>query len=140
MDKLGLQNKLSRIPGVIGANITITNDEINEVHVLADDSRKAKEIMLDTKSLLSVELQRAIDFRIISVAQLNKEEAMQKQTNLFQPPRLVLLAAYIGVHQETVMKGLLSLNSKVATSLAKRLRQAAATGSPRQSHELCAMP
>lgn len=95
MDKLELQNKLSRIPGVIGANIAISNDEINEVHVLADDSRKAKEIMLDTKSLLSVELQQPIDFRIISVAQISKEEALQKRKNPGQLPRLLLLAAYI---------------------------------------------
>lgn len=62
---------ISKLLGVINANVVFSGDEIVEVHVLADTTRTPKQIVRDVQSLFMVKFNREIDHRIISVAQIN---------------------------------------------------------------------
>ena len=67
-----LNSHLCRIPGVLGANVVFDESgDLDEVHIMADCSRSAREIMLDAKSVLFVCLKSPIDFRKISVARID---------------------------------------------------------------------
>ena len=62
---------ISKLLGVINANVVFSGDEIVEVHVLADTTRTPKQIVRDVQSLFMVKFNREVDHRIISVAQIN---------------------------------------------------------------------
>ena len=62
---------ISKLLGVINANVVFSGDDIVEVHVLADTTRTPKQIVRDVQSLFMVKFNREIDHRIISVAQIN---------------------------------------------------------------------
>jgi hypothetical protein len=110
MDRNQLNSQLTRIPGVIGSNILFSDDSLSEVHILADQTRKAKEIMLDAKALLSVVLQQPIDFRIISIAQIDPEENTDNQNPFYtHPPRLVIQAAYLKRLNKSFCEGVVDL-------------------------------
>lgn len=113
MDRVDLQSQLSLIPGVLGANLTVgPNDTLNEVHVLADQTRKAREVMLDVKSLLSVALQQQIDFRIISVAQVDTSRSeVAASTESAFAARLVLTAAYTRRLHGNSVEGVVEMRS-----------------------------
>jgi hypothetical protein len=102
MQREELNAKLCRIPGVLGANVVFDESgDLDEVHIMADCSRPAKEIMLDAKSVLFVCLKTPIDFRKISVARIDTtveeaEEASQRPERAEgEGPRVMLTAAYV---------------------------------------------
>lgn len=110
MDRAELQSQLTTIPGVLGVNLAWGPEEsLAEVHVLADQSRKAREVMLDVKSLLSVVLQQQIDFRIISVAQVDSSRANANIDDEFRPPRVSLTAAYVKRLSGNLTEGVVEL-------------------------------
>ena len=113
MDRADLQSQLNLIPGVLGANLSLgPNETLTEVHVLADQSRKAREVMLDVKSLLSVALQQQIDFRIISVAQVDTSRSEVAATSdSLNRLRLVLVAAYMRRLSGTATEGVVELRA-----------------------------
>jgi hypothetical protein len=97
-----LNSHLCRIPGVLGANVVFDESgDLDEVHIMADCSRSAREIMLDAKSVLFVCLKSPIDFRKISVARIDtssdaagdKSEANGSSGR--QPSRVMLVASYV---------------------------------------------
>lgn len=62
---------ISKLPGVINANVVADGENITEIHVLADFSRSPKQIVRDVQSLLMAKFQRDIDHKIVSVAQID---------------------------------------------------------------------
>lgn len=70
---------IKQIRDVISVNI-VCNDigEIEEIHVLAEDSRNAKQISRDIETLFRVEYGVDLDHKKISIVQLRKD---QKQLN-----------------------------------------------------------
>lgn len=97
-----LNAKLCRIPGVLGANVVFDErGDLDEVHIMADCSRPAKEIMLDAKSVLFVCLKMPIDFRKISVARIDTtaepagEAPQPPERTSGEAPRVMLTAAYV---------------------------------------------
>ena len=63
---------LKQLPGVLNAEIT-NNDEgqLTEIHVLATSDRLPKQIVRDVQSALMAEYKAKVDYRIISVAQID---------------------------------------------------------------------
>ncbi len=71
------ENLIKQIRAVISANIVLGEDgNIEEIHILAEDSRNAKQIVRDVETLLKVEYDIEIDHKKISVVQLNKEQKL----------------------------------------------------------------
>lgn len=121
-----LNNNLCRIPGVLGANVVFDeNGELDEVHIMADCSRSAREIMLDAKSVLFVCLKSPIDFRKISVARIDTSAEVRDggfqmvEQSSAEPARVMLAASYL--------KRLSSKKYQVVVEL--RLGERAITGS-----------
>lgn len=68
------ENLIKQIRDVISVNIVLgVNKEIDEIHVLAEDTRNAKQLVRDIETLLRVEQGIALDHKKISIVQLNKE-------------------------------------------------------------------
>ena len=62
---------ISKLAGVMNANVVFEEGEITEIHVLADTSRTPKQIVRDIQSLFMAQFHREIDHKIISVAQID---------------------------------------------------------------------
>ncbi len=63
---------LHRLPGVFAAGIRTNGDgAINEIHVLASNSRNPKQMSRDIQSALLAAFNLEVDHRIISIAQLS---------------------------------------------------------------------
>lgn len=97
-----LSNNLCRIPGVLGANVVFDESgELDEVHIMADCSRPAREVMLDAKSVLFVCLKSPIDFRKISVARIDTsadatdEGLAATSRSSEESVRIMLVASYV---------------------------------------------
>lgn len=69
------ENLIKQIRDVISVNIVVgENGVIEEVHVLAEDTRNAKQLVRDIETLLRVEYGIDLDHKKISVVQLNREQ------------------------------------------------------------------
>lgn len=69
------ENLIKQIRDVISVNIVLgENKEIEEIHVLAEDVRNAKQLVRDIETLLRVEYDIDLDHKKISVVQLNKDQ------------------------------------------------------------------
>lgn len=68
-----VESFLTNIKSVISCKIIAdSNDTINEIHVLSDSSRHTKQISRDIRSTLLSYFNIDIDYKIISVAQIEK--------------------------------------------------------------------
>lgn len=83
---------ISKLLGVINANVVFSGDEIVEVHVLADTTRTPKQIVRDVQSLLMVKFNKEVDHRIVSVAQIN----YGARPNINSSARYVIEAVTVG--------------------------------------------
>jgi len=64
---------LNSIKSVISSKvITDANDDICEIHALADNSRHSKQIARDIRTILLSKFNIDVDYKIISVAQIDK--------------------------------------------------------------------
>ena len=61
---------VTRLPGVLGAEFTLENESVREVHILSDQSRNPKQIVRDVQSAMLAKFQVELDHRIVSVAQI----------------------------------------------------------------------
>lgn len=68
-----LEGTIRRIPGVVKAHV-VGADAPAEIHVVTAGSRSAKQYVRDVQSLASTQLGRRIDYRIISVVQLDADD------------------------------------------------------------------
>lgn len=69
-----IESIIAQIQGVVSGRLTCQNDEVVEIHVLADNTRTPKQIVRDIESAILVKLGIEMDHKKISVAQLNKSE------------------------------------------------------------------
>ncbi|HED24003.1 MAG TPA: hypothetical protein ENN91_02660 [Firmicutes bacterium] len=65
-----IEELISQIQGVISGRLVCENDEIVEIHVLADSSRSPKQVVRDIESAVLIKLGIELDHKRISVAQL----------------------------------------------------------------------
>ena len=82
-----IEDNLNRVRDVYAVKVILneTNDEIEEVHVLASQARSAKQIVRDIESLLFVKFHTRVDYRRISLVQLSAQDLL----SYFRRPKLV---------------------------------------------------
>ncbi len=75
MDVLVIQEAINRIDGVICTKVISENEEVQEVHILANNLRAPKQIVRDIESSLLASYDYRIDRKIISIAQIQTDES-----------------------------------------------------------------
>jgi hypothetical protein len=69
------EDELKRLPGIIAASVVTGPDAVpNEIHVLAEPSKPAKQVVRDVQSFAMLKLGLDIDHRIVSVVQIGSED------------------------------------------------------------------
>ncbi len=74
MDFASLKNMIAKIDGVMNVKLIVENDELTEVHILANSLRAPKQIVRDIESSLLAAFDYRIDRKIISIAQIQTED------------------------------------------------------------------
>lgn len=71
LDPQMLEQQLGQVRGVISAQVVEAEDgTIGEIHILAGSQRAAKQLVRDIESLVLLHFRRKIDYRKISIVQL----------------------------------------------------------------------
>lgn len=74
------ENLIRRIRDVLAVNIVLGEQkEIDEIHVLAEDGRNAKQIVRDIETLMQVEYGIDLDHKKVSIVQLNPSQKLTKE-------------------------------------------------------------
>lgn len=68
------QDIINKIDGVINSKVISENDEVIEIHVLANNLRSAKQLSRDVESAIVAAFDYRIDRKVISIAQINTDE------------------------------------------------------------------
>ncbi len=78
-----LQELINDVEGIVSSKVKL-DDKGNpiEIHALADKSRNAKQIVRDIQSAVTAKFALEIDHRIISIAQLNCDSAMNRELRI----------------------------------------------------------
>jgi hypothetical protein len=96
---------IKQVRDVVSVNIVLGEDkQFEEIHVLAEDTRSAKQIVRDIETLLRIEYGIDLDHKKISIVQLNKEQ------RVFQSNRV----RFTGIHyslQGTRLEAMVELTS-----------------------------
>lgn len=74
MDILVMQEAINKIDGVINTKVVSDNDNVQEVHILANNLRAPKQIVRDIESSLLASYDYRIDRKVISIAQIQTDE------------------------------------------------------------------
>ncbi|MBA1333999.1 MAG: hypothetical protein HPY66_1483 [Firmicutes bacterium] len=78
-----LQELINDVEGIVSSKVKLDgNGNAIEIHALADKSRNAKQIVRDIQSAVMAKFGIDIDHRIISIAQLNCDNALPKELRL----------------------------------------------------------
>ena len=83
VQEIVIQQLVNEIEGVVSSKVK-QNDkgDVVEIHVLADKSRNAKQIVRDIQSAVTAKFDVDIDHRIISIAQLDCGKFLNKEFRL----------------------------------------------------------
>lgn len=73
MDYMVFQEAINKIDGVINSKVVLNNNELSELHILANNFRSPKQIVRDIETVLLTSYNYKIDRKIISVAQIQTE-------------------------------------------------------------------
>ncbi len=73
---------ITQVQGVVSGRIVSRDNEILEIHVLADGTRSPKQIVRDIESAVLVKVGLELDHKKISVAQLDPELAVPAETGV----------------------------------------------------------
>ncbi|QSX08000.1 hypothetical protein J0B03_09330 [Alkalibacter rhizosphaerae] len=72
-----IEEYINRIQSVINSRVVMdSNEQIIEIHILANSTRAAKQITRDVQSVLMAGLDMPVDHKVISVAQVYDEDAL----------------------------------------------------------------
>ncbi|MPW24855.1 hypothetical protein GC105_03500 [Alkalibaculum sp. M08DMB] len=104
-----IEGFLNKIISVLNSRVVINNEnQIIEVHILANNRRSAKQIIRDIQSALIAKFNLRIDHKIISIAQVYEEEEN------FNAPRLVIKSVeYTSYHMSGKAKVLLEYDGNL---------------------------
>lgn len=75
MDFQSFQDIITKIQGVTHAKVVSDGENLQEVHIIAGTSRAAKQIVRDIESTLLAIFGYRIDRKIVSIAQIDTDEA-----------------------------------------------------------------
>lgn len=73
MDFMAFQETINKIEGVISSKVITNNNELTELHVLANNMRSPKQIVRDIETAIITIFDYKIDRKLISVAQIETE-------------------------------------------------------------------
>lgn len=73
MDFLAFQDTINKIEGVISSKVVVNNDELTEMHVLANNIRSPKQIVRDIETAIITVFNYKIDRKLISIAQIETD-------------------------------------------------------------------
>ncbi|MCR3923110.1 MAG: hypothetical protein NUK65_11460 [Firmicutes bacterium] len=77
------ENTIKQIRDVLSVSIVLGEQkEIEEIHILAEDNRNAKQVVRDIETLLRVEFGIDVDHKKISVVQLHKDQKLINEKRL----------------------------------------------------------
>ncbi|KRQ87786.1 hypothetical protein ABG79_00591 [Caloramator mitchellensis] len=76
MDFQVVQDTINKIEGVINSKVVSENNEIVEIHIIANSSRSPKQIVRDIESTLMAKYDFRIDKNKISIAVIQSEDMM----------------------------------------------------------------
>lgn len=126
-----MQSALGRIRGIVASRVVVDDDQVSQVHVLAEAKRSPKQIVRDVESLCAVQFGVRIDHRKISVAQIESQSSHHQpiQRPQIQSIRLVIEGRIVRVHVavslgEQVFEG----TAEGIDGQSRRYRTAAAAG------------
>lgn len=71
------EHAIREMPDVDSAKIVSTGDEIREIHVVARTDRREKQIARDVCTVLAARFGRAIDYRVVSVANFGRRAEVE---------------------------------------------------------------
>jgi len=77
-----MEGYINKIQGVLSSRVVVENGEITEIHVLADNTRNAKQIARDVQSVIMAQFGIDINHKIVSVAQIDTGESLQGEQRL----------------------------------------------------------
>ncbi len=77
-----IENFLNKISSVICSRIVLENEEIKEIHVVSDMQKNPKQLSRDIQSILISKFNIDVDYKIISVAQIEKESSLNEDFRL----------------------------------------------------------
>ena len=109
-----MEDVINHIPDVISCKITMNDSEIDEIHVLAYNDRNAKQISRDIQSALAAKFTAKIDYKKISVAQVDFKQ------DLGRPERVTINSiGYSMVGNIMEVKVILQKGEEIIEGIAK---------------------
>ena len=84
MDFLAFQDTINKIEGVISSKVVVNNNELTEMHVLANNMRSPKQIVRDIETAIITVFDYRIDRKLISVAEIETEYDEKLKRIVFQ--------------------------------------------------------
>ncbi|WDC85407.1 hypothetical protein PL321_08755 [Caloramator sp. mosi_1] len=88
MDVLSIQDIINKIEGVIKSKVVKDNNEISEVHILANTLKSPKQILRDIESALYAMFDIKIDRNKISIAVIQSEDVISNKRVKFNSVQL----------------------------------------------------
>lgn len=82
MDTKVIESFLNRINSVITSRIVQEENQIREIHIVSDTSRNPKQIARDVESVMVSQFDLNVDYKMISVAQIQGDALILKTTRL----------------------------------------------------------
>ena len=71
-----IENFINKINSVICSRIVLENEQIKEIHVVSDMQKNPKQLSRDIQSVLISKFDLDVDYKIISVAQIESEDVL----------------------------------------------------------------
>lgn len=93
LDGRVMETAINKIRGVYAVQVVITDDGVEEIHVIASPTRKPKQVVRDIESMLLVNFGIRVDYRRISLVQMQEERLFQVEGR----PRLVAVRTFEGL-------------------------------------------
>lgn len=123
---------ICKVQGVFSAKVKIdeADGEIIECHVLADRSRNVKQLVRDVQSALMAKFHVDVDYKLISVAQVDNLDSIVSASRFDQPveepkaevPRVLLKSFMVGYEGNTI-------KATVSLAVGERVYPGEASGS-----------
>ncbi len=82
MDTKVIESFLNRISSVITSRIVEDEDQIKEIHIVSDTKRNPKQIARDVESVMVSQFDLSVDYKMISVAQIQGDASILKSCRL----------------------------------------------------------
>ena len=82
MDTKIIESFLNRINSVITSRIVEEEDQIKEIHIVSDTTRNPKQIARDVESIMVSQFDLNVDYKMISVAQIQGDACILKTCRL----------------------------------------------------------